>query len=167
MLFKESNKRRLRLAARLFTAWILAWVALSAGAARTLTMAHDFSADATIMASGQRPMLVLFSRDGCPWCERVRREYLVGIDVETPSRVVVREVRIDSDAPLTNFDGTATTHHAFAAGHGAKLAPTLMLLGPKGEALTDALVGYQTSDFYGATIERTIDDARKRMRNHD
>jgi len=149
---------------RLFTAWILAWLALAAEAAAPLPAARDFAADATVMRSERLPLMVLFSRSNCPWCEKVRREYLDSIAAEPTPRVLLRQVDMDRDTALVDFDGSNTSHRAFAQAHRARLAPTLMFFGPDGRQVAASLVGYQTADFYGALIDRAIDDGHGLMR---
>jgi thioredoxin-related protein len=150
----------------LFCAWILAWLAVAASAATPLTAARDFAADARIMTEKRLPMLVLFSRADCHWCEKVRREYLAPIAAERMPRTLLREVDIDAETPMTDFSGQATTHHAFAARMGVTLAPTLIVFGSDGRVLADPLVGYQLPDFYATLIDRAIDDARNLYWRH-
>lgn len=150
---------------RLFTAWILAWLAMAADAATPLPEAQNLAADARIMRTERLPLMVLFSRSNCNWCEKVRREYLAAIAAEPNARVLLRQVDIDRDAALTDFTGQTTSHRAFAQAHQARLAPTLMFFGPDGELLADTLVGYHAPDFYGALIDRAIDGSRTRLRN--
>jgi thioredoxin-related protein len=165
--FKESNMARPSVPGRLFTAWILAWLAMTADAAAPLPEARDLAADATIMRTQHLPLMVLFSRNNCSWCEKVRREYLASIAAEPSARILLRQVDIDRDTALTDFDGRTTSHRAFAQAHQAKLAPTLMFFGPDGELIADTLVGYHSTDFYGALIDRAIENGRERLRSQE
>lgn len=82
---------------------------------------------------------------------------------ESEKRVVLREIAIDEDAPLTDFAGRRTTHRRFAAGEGARLTPTLILYGPDGRRLAEPLVGYLTADFYAEYVNRTIEEGLARL----
>jgi len=149
---------------RLFTAWILTWLALAADAAAPLSEAHDLAADAAIMRDKHLPLMVMFSRANCGWCDKAR-QHLLPIAAEPLARVLLRQVDIDREEPLTDFTGETTTHRTFSAAHQVKLAPTLIIFGPDGERLVDSLVGYQSPDFYGALIDRAIEESHNRMRS--
>lgn len=140
---------------------IWAGPAASAPGADFLPAARDFRADAAQASAGGRPLLVLFSQDGCPWCERTRREFLLPMQANAgyQARVIFRQIDIDQATPLTGFDGAATTHHAFARAMRVKRFPTVMLLGPDGRVLAEPLVGFGIADFYGAYLDERIDKA--------
>lgn len=161
-LFRRPHFRRL---ARWILAWLLALPAL-AGAAG-LTPGSSFAADALIARERRIPLLVLYSRDNCSWCEMVRRNYLIPItnDPAAAQRVLIREVRIAGSAtPLTDFAGRATTHAAFAAAAHVSLAPTLDFLDDRGNRLVEPIVGVRLPDFYGAHIDRAIEEALAKFR---
>jgi thiol-disulfide isomerase/thioredoxin len=134
--------------------------AVAPGAA-FLPVARDFAADALQATASGRPLLLLFSQDGCPWCERSRREFLLPMQANAGyrERVIFRQIDIDQATPLTGFDGAATTHRAFARAMKVKRFPTVMLLGHDGRILAEPLVGFGIADFYGAYLDERIDKA--------
>lgn len=152
--------------------WILAWLTFATFAAqaatehRSLPEARDFSRDGAEAISRGLPVLLLFSRADCTWCERVRREHLLPMMARKPSEApaLLRQVEVDGDQPMRDFDGVPTTHRAFAARMNARLTPTLMFLGADGKPKAETIVGYRLADFYGAYIERALDEARASMR---
>lgn len=148
---------------RLVSAWILAWLAMGTAAAAALPAAADFAADARQMREKRLPMVVFFSRGGCPWCERARREYLAPLARDPATAALLRQVDLDRDTPLTDFAGRATSHRAFARERQVKLAPTLLFLGPDGEPLAEPIVGFRLADFYGSYIERALAESRERL----
>lgn len=150
--------------------WILACLALSTLAgpasaqtpalpAAALQLARDLAADAQLLRQRRVPLMVLYSRADCPWCERARREYLIPLasDPAAAGRVLMRQIDIDSAAPLIDFDGRVTTHGRFAAAQHAQLTPTLMFYGPDGRQVAGPVVGFLLADFYAAYIDRGID----------
>lgn len=160
---------RLRL---FFVPVILAWLAGSPAAALAaapapapLESAHDLSVDGHQARTRQLPILLFYSRADCPWCERARREYLLPLARENPPRAIVRQINIDQDTALADFTGKATTHRRFAREAKARLTPTLAFVGPDGQAVADAIIGYKLADFYGAYIDRAIDDARAKLKD--
>jgi len=114
----------------------------------------------------RRVIVVLFSAAGCPWCQRVREEYLKPIlaNPGDSARVIVREIDIDGRSVLTDFSGGATTHAAFAKRHEVRLVPTVLVLGPRGEQLAAPLVGFGTADYYGYYLDERIDAGLAKLR---
>ncbi|MDP2794106.1 MAG: thioredoxin family protein [Sulfurisoma sp.] len=147
---------------RLMVAAILAWPPL----ASALPPARDLAADARQMREMKLPMLVLYSRAGCDWCERARRQFLDPLvaDPATAGRMLIRQIDIDRRTAIADFSGNATSHQEFARGRNIRLTPTIEVLGPDGEPLTEAIVGVRLPDFYGTYIERAIDAGLGRLR---
>jgi len=131
-----------------------------------LQVAHDFAADARVLRERRIPLMVLYSRADCPWCERARRQYLVPLANEPGSaeRVLMRQINLDSDAALLDFHGKTTTHRRFGSSQRAKLTPTLMFYGPDGRQVGEPIVGFLLADFYAAHIDRGIDHALAALR---
>jgi thioredoxin-related protein len=155
------------------TRWILAClIALFVAAPACAQTAHmvaarNFAADARFAAQRKIPILVLFSESGCPWCERARQEFLLPMqrNSEYKARVLMREVGTDSRDALVDFTGNKTTQAEFAHRLGVLMMPTVMLLGPRGEALAEPLVGFGSADYYGYFLDQRIDAALARLRD--
>ncbi len=165
----------------LVAAWILAWlpaapaVAADSGpsAARSptrvtaLVEAGSFAADALAVRERKIPILVFYTRHECPWCERVRRQYLLPManDPAWADRVIIREIDVGTDfvTPLTDFGGRTTTHSAFARTRRVKLVPTLDFLDDRGNRLAEPIVGMRTPDFYAASIERALEESLAKL----
>lgn len=141
---------------------ILAWgIAHSAAAhaAPDIPLARDFSEDGRAAHAMQRVIVVLFTTGGCPWCQRVREEYLLPMlaDPADAARIIVREVDIDGRDTVADFSGAATTHAAFAGQRAVRFTPTVLILGPGGEQLAAPLIGFGTADYYGFYLEERIE----------
>lgn len=148
-----------------FLVLILAWLPLaSAAAAAGIAPAADLAEDARGMRTQNRVMLVLYSQADCPWCERARNEYLIPLqdDPAWRDRVLLRQIDLDSDAPLIDFAGKRATHRAFARGERARMTPTLVVYGPDGARLAEPIVGFRLADFYAAYIERALEEAHEK-----
>jgi len=123
---------------RLIAAWglILAWgltLPAASHAAGGLVHAKSFQADGQLAAKRRVPIMVLFTTPNCPYCEIVKRDYLVPMhkDRAYRTRALFREVTVNAGAPLTGFDGTVTTEAAFAAAHKVFVVPTVMVFDPR------------------------------------
>jgi len=152
-------------------ALILAWGLGLPGAARaadSLIHAKNFQADASTAAKRQVPILVVFTSPHCPYCERVKREYLIPMhkDPAYRSRVIIREVTMGATDPLVGFDGTTTTEGAFAAAHKVFMVPTVQVLDTQGNNVGDAIVGLLIPDYYFGYLESAIDAGLSKVRGN-
>ena len=131
-------------------------IALAAAAAPDIPLARDLASDAREARQAGRVIVVLFSVSGCEWCERVREAALKPLLADDAARVIVREIGIEGGDALTDFDGAATTHAAFANREAVRFAPTVLVLGPGGERLAEPLVGFGTADYYAYYLDERI-----------
>jgi len=125
----------------------------------------DLRASATDAAARGRMLLVLFSETGCQYCERLRREYLLPMqrNAEVQQKLAFFQVDVNADTALRDFAGQPTTQAALARRYGIRIMPTVMLLGSNGETLAEPLVGFTSSDFYGAYLDERISAARANL----
>jgi len=145
--------------------WLLASsLTMAQNAAQsTLTEATDLAADGRLAAAKHVPLVVLYSRDDCSWCEKVRREHLGPMSRDPAAAAVVRELHMDRATPLLDFAGRRTTSADFSRQMQARFAPTVMFHGPDGAMLAEAIVGFRLADFYGAYLDRAIEEGRIRL----
>lgn len=129
-----------------------------------LPLAVDLARDARDAAASGRALVVLYSLPDCPWCARLRREYLGPMlrDPAEAKRVILREIDITGTQPLVAPDGTRTTHRDFARKNAVRFSPVTAFIAPDGSAAAESIVGYPPGGFYGAYIEDRIEEARKR-----
>lgn len=151
--------------ARLIILWaaILAWGLVAAAplhAASGLVQARNFQADARTAARQKIPVMVIFTSPHCGYCDRVKRDYLIPMhrDRANRNRVLIREVTVGVTTPLVNFDGSQTTHGAFAAAHKVFMVPTVKVLDLQGNDAAEAIVGLLTPDFYYGYLEDAINE---------
>lgn len=153
-----------------FSALILTWfLTLSGGfaaAAEDIGYARDLSADGQTMRAKGIPVLVIFTRPDCPYCDRLMAEYLIPMqrNKSYQTRVLMRQIEVGGDDPLVDFSGRTITHAQFAARHRASLTPTIKLFDASGIELTGAIIGYTTPDLYGGYLDQAIDEAFAKSR---
>lgn len=150
-------------------ALILAWGMMLSGTASagsSLTHASNFKLDGRDAAQKKVPVLVLFSTPECPYCERVKRDYLMPMhqDPAYGKKVIIREVTVGTNAPLTDFNGTSTTEGAFATAHKVVMVPTIQVLDTRGKATGEAIVGLLIPDFYFGYLESAIEEGVRIVR---
>jgi thioredoxin-related protein len=155
-----ASSRRLSLGKALLAA-ILACCLQAAGAAEPfqVAVARNLVSDGASRKTPAEPVVLLFSRAGCTWCERLKQQHLRHL----PREVVLREVDIGSDAPLVDFAGLVTTHRRFATAMSVRLAPTLAFFSPDGRQLVEPIVGVRGADYMDYFIETALAASRQRL----
>ena len=110
-------------------------------------------------AAKKEPLVLLVSLPGCPYCEVVRRNYL--LPARRDAGLHAWQLNItDRATPLVGFDGKATTAAEQVALWKAGFTPTVLFLGPSGQDLAERLVGLASLDFYGAYLDDRLTTAR-------
>lgn len=123
--------------------------------------ATDLHAEAAQAARLGGPLVVLYSRRDCKYCETVKRDYLKPLASQPRYRdkLLIRQINQDSDQPLLDFRGEQTTHARFAASEKIKLVPVVAFYGPNGQRLAESIVGARLPDFYPSYLETAIEQS--------
>ena len=109
------------------------------------------------------PLVLLVSLHGCPYCELVRRHYLLPARAEG---LPVWQINMhDQRRPLVGFDGRRTNAVEQLARWNIALAPTVLFLGLQGQELAERLPGMASVDFYGAYLDERLATARQRVKS--
>jgi thioredoxin-related protein len=137
----------------------LAWQAKVRVKVSTLPVPTSLPEVARQAAKQGGPLVLLISLPGCPYCELVRRNYL--LPARNESGLEAWQLHIsDNSAPLIGFDAKATTAAAWTKTWKATFTPTVLFLGPEGQKLAEPLVGVAVPDFYGAYLDERLEMAR-------
>lgn len=146
---------------------ILAWQAAPALPANDLPPAADLRADALQAARLGGPLIVIYSRQDCKYCERVKRDYLKPL-VTNPryrDRVVIRQINQDGDnQAVTDFNGIITTHAGVSSAETIKLVPVVAFYGPNGRKLAEPIVGARLPDFYQTYLEDAVEQSSRALK---
>jgi thioredoxin-related protein len=123
--------------------------------------AVDLRAEAAQAARLGGPLVVLYSRRDCKYCETVKRAYLKPLASQPRYRdkLLIRQINQDSEQPLLDFRGERTTHARFAASEKIKLVPVVAFYGPTGRHLADPIVGARLPDFYPSYLETAVEQS--------
>ncbi|WAL83317.1 hypothetical protein OYT13_02210 [Pandoraea sp. XJJ-1] len=128
----------------------------------SVPLATDFAAHARRAASLDTPLIVLVSLRDCVYCGPIRQRELAPL--VRGGKYEVREIGMDSTAPVREFDGSTTTGVAWARAHGVKVSPTVLFLDTSGHPVADPLIGAGLPDFYGAYLDNAIAQGRTQLR---
>lgn len=148
---------------------ILAWGAAPlalAQSADSLPIAKSFEADSKLAAAKKIPILVLYTSPGCQFCQRAKSEYLVPMmkDPSYKNKVIIREVDITSQSPLTLFNGSKSTGAEFAAQHKVAVVPTIKVINAQDSDVAEPIVGLLIPDYYFGYIDSAISGGIQKIR---
>lgn len=148
---------------------ILSWFACSCAYAQDrirVPLVHDFTLEARTAQERNVPILVLFSRRNCVFCDQILKEFLVPMqhNAEYDTKVIMRRIDTGSGAKLRLFSGKTTTQALFAKENNIYLTPTIKLFDAQGNELVEPLIGLTTPDYYGGFLDQRIDEALAKVR---
>lgn len=139
---------------------------MAAHGTREVPYATDLAAVGAEAREKKVAVLLMFGTPSCPFCLRLLDEFLIPMtrNPEYGGKVIMRQVELNGSRALRDFSGRATTHGRFARQQGIRFAPTVALFAPDGAPLGEPLVGLSTPDYYGAFLDRAIDEALAKLR---
>ena len=135
-----------------------AWLSGRAAGAAALPAAESLAAELAAALRQGRPLLVMASLAGCPFCRTVRDSYLAPMQRETGQPMV--QLDMGSSRPVSDFDGAQRSHDALLRGWRVGVAPTLLFFGPGGREAAPRLAGASIPDFYGAYLDERLRSAQ-------
>jgi thioredoxin-related protein len=98
----------------------------------------DLKAEAAdARAAGKRAVFVMYVRDDCPYCERMKRDVLSLEAVQDYYRreFAVLAVDIRGAVPIVDFAGRSTVEKSFAAAQGVTFSPVIVFYDFDGKPL--------------------------------
>ncbi|NRR30752.1 hypothetical protein HSX11_11230 [Oxalobacteraceae bacterium] len=104
-------------------------------------------------------LVLLVSRQDCPYCLEVRRNYLAPLLRGADPRLLVRELESDTVAELVDAAGQRQSIAVVLRQLGVSFFPTVLFLGGGGRTLAEPLRGLDQAGFYGAYLERRLQQA--------
>ena len=150
------RRRRLLAAAGLLGVVRSAW-----SADAQLPLAISLPEHLAMALRKSRPLVVMASLPGCPFCRVARESYLAPLVREQNLPIV--QVDMLSKQALRDFNGGETTHEQQLHRWGIRIAPTVMFFGRNGAEVAERLEGGSLQDFYGAYLEQRLLAARKAL----
>ena len=151
----------------LFGGVILACLAAPSWSATDLPVAVDLQHEAAQAARSGKPLIVIYSRKDCKYCETVKRDYLkpLAADPKYHNKVVIRQINQDGDEQaLTDFRGNASTHARVALAEKVKLVPVVAFYGTDGRQLAAPIVGARLPDFYQSYLEDAVEQSARALK---
>jgi len=144
-------------------------VSLTAAAADStaVPVARDMQADGRVSRQQCIPIMLLVTRTDCGHCKLLKRAVVrpMIISGEYVDRVLIREVIVDGDSNLVDFNGTTVSPFALADRYDALLTPTVLLVGHDGRVLVDKLIGISNEDMYLWYLDNALAAATRILRS--
>ncbi|HYD77319.1 hypothetical protein [Ramlibacter sp.] len=133
------------------------------GLARTATLPapRSLAEELDRALEARRPLLVMASLDGCPFCKTVRDHFLAPLRTDTGQPIV--QLDMGSAQAVADFDGRSRTHSQLLREWGVGVAPSVLFFGRGGREVAERLVGASIPDFYGAYLDQRLATALKRI----
>lgn len=157
---RAPRRRQLLVAALLSAAMGAARAAPAVEAETALPRPASLPQAAQTAAAQGDALVLLVSMARCPYCEQVRRSYLLPMAAQGAA---VFQIDIGSHRSLVDFDGTTRSHDAVTRARQARFAPTVLFLDPQGREIAERLIGAGLADFYGGLLEQRLQTARARL----
>jgi thioredoxin-related protein len=106
-------------------------------------------------------LLLAVTRDGCPYCARLRRDVLLPMirSGDYSDRVVIREMMMEPDAPVVDFTGRTSSTAQMATEYEVTITPTVLLLDGSGRSLHPPITGINNAEMYGYYLDQAIESA--------
>ena len=141
-------------------------VTIESAAQGELRMANDLHGLGRKSDLRKIPVVLFFSSVHCEYCNLVRDEFLnhLSTDPVFMNKLLLREVRMDSNRPLLNFSRQSITHATFTEQRAIELVPTIQFTDGVGDILVEDIVGMTTLGFYGAYLEQAIEQSLNTLR---
>ncbi len=114
----------------------------------------DLQADLALAKVQRKPLLILFSQVDCRFCHNVRSQFLKHMAVDPKTPVLIREVMAGVGQSLRKESGDV-----FYKRMGVKFFPTVIVYDSQLKAVSEPLLGSDTSGFYGAYLDNAIEAA--------
>lgn len=144
---------------------ILYSTSLVAASAEELSLKEEtnFQNLRELMQQSNQVVLVAFVADYCGYCRQLEKDQLKPLlkAGHYKDHILIRTVDIANTHTLLDFQGKPSSPSAFATQYHADITPTLVFLDKTGQEVAERLVGYNSPDFYGAYLERSIQQAIK------
>ena len=122
---------------------------------------RNLQASTAEAAKHDQPLIVMFSLPSCPYCEKLRRTQYQFL---ARQGYMVQQIEMNDRKPVTGFDGKPTTGAKLAVRYDIHLAPTVLFFGPGGKEIGPRIVGALTEDFYGAYLDKSIEESAKALK---
>lgn len=130
--------------------------------AATLPTTASLPQELALALKAGRPLLVMVSLEGCPFCKLVRDSHLAPMREREGLAVVQLDMR--NKQAVVDFAGRSVTQDDLIRSWGVTVAPTVLFFGRGGTEIAERMVGGYIPDFYGSYLDDRLRIARAALR---
>ncbi|MGD8784829.1 MAG: thioredoxin fold domain-containing protein [Thioalkalispiraceae bacterium] len=132
----------------------------------TVVKTTDLKSDGRLSRNTQKPILIMFSMEGCGYCQFVEEEHLKPMlrNQQYMQKVIIRKIMTDSYDQLVDFDGSKISAMDLAMRYRANVTPTVVFLNHQGKQLSKRILGVQNTEFYGGELDNGLEVSLHKIR---
>jgi len=121
----------------------------------------DFAALGELANETGSIILLEMTATHCEYCILLEEEVLKPMlrSGDYDNKVLIRQLKIDSNLNITDFDGSTTTPVELSSRYRIAVTPTLLILNEHGHELTRRIIGVQSLDFYAGLVDVALNKA--------
>ena len=122
----------------------------------------DIKEDLALANTKGKRLLILFTQDGCPYCNALVERNLAQKDIEElmRSKFEVVAVNLVGDREVTNMDGKRYTEKTYAEALKVQFTPTMLFFNDKGETIL-RLNGYLPPEQFKIALNYLVEKSNK------
>jgi thioredoxin-related protein len=111
-----------------------------------------------------QPLVLLVSLPGCPYCELVRRSYLLPLR-DSEALPAMQIDTTDRKTAVADFAGQRSSGHELAKRWQVRVTPTVLFFDAQGKEIAPRLEGVAVPDFYGSYLDERLAQARQALKS--
>lgn len=135
---------------------------LATAADSALPVPSSLAFAAKIAVARGEPLVLLASLPGCPYCELVRRSYLIPMRAQGLAAWQINTT--DKNRPVLDFADVKSSGVLLAGRWNIRVTPTVLFFNATGTEIAPRLEGIAVPDFYGAYLDDALAVARQRVK---
>ncbi len=141
-------------------------VACSESMENNLIEVKNFQHVAQLMRQKNLPLLLEFHAESCSYCRLLEEDFLnpMTTSPEYIDKIIVRQLQIDLDDEVIDFQGNKVTAGQFARRYNAFMTPTMVFLDANGREVAEKIIGINTPSLFSAYIDIEIEKALTEVR---
>lgn len=118
----------------------------------------DFSTLSEEVRTHNKIIMLEVSASYCDYCYLLEEEIIKPMlrSGDYTDTVVIRQLEMDADDPLTDFSGVRTTHANIAKKYNIFLTPTLLFLDSQGNEVAPRILGVNSLDYFGSYVDEAL-----------
>jgi len=125
-----------------------------------VTEETNFHKLAVQMQENKMGLVMMLHAEHCAYCRLMDEEILSPMirSGEYKQKVFIRKLQIDVSDDVIDFKGRETSASDLASQYDSQLTPTLLFLDQNGEEKAVKIIGINSLEFFGASVDEHIEE---------